>query len=99
MGENIRDNSNQKLDKKSTKKIKEKKPGRMSIRKKIVLCMSILIIAFVILLGFLGFKAVEYSNRYNSVLDNITRITFIKKNCAELECIYRLNSEAHIEQS
>lgn len=84
MGENIRDNSNQKLDKKRTKKIKEKKPGRMSIRKKIVLCMSILIIAFVILLGFLGFKAVEYSNRYNSVLDNITRITFIKKNCAEL---------------
>ena len=71
-------------ERKNSKKVTSSKNNGLGVRKKITLAMSGLIMAFVLLLGYLAMKAVNYSERYSSVLDNITKITYIKKNCADL---------------
>lgn len=71
----------------------KKKPGvgqngrekkGLSIRLKIDGCIFGTIVVFLALLAMLGMKASEYSERYSRVLDDISKITYIKTNCTKV---------------
>lgn len=76
------------------KRIREKKKTDMgqhggerkglSIRLKLDGCIFGIIVVFLALLAMLGMKASEYSERYSRVLDDISKITYIKTNCAKV---------------
>ena len=71
---------------KTTKEMRSKKTGKraLSIRTKFNSCMLAILLVFVVLLGSLGLKSMEFSRSYSSVLDNISKITYIKQNCSQI---------------
>lgn len=72
------------------KRSKEKQDGQnkirkgLSIRLKIDGCIFCITAVFLALLAMLVMKSSEYSDRYSQVLDNISKITYIKTNCVKV---------------
>lgn len=62
---------------------RENKKGG-SIRLKIDGCIFFVTAVFLAVLALLVVKSWEYSERYSQVLDNISKITYIKTNCVKL---------------
>lgn len=69
-------------------KEKKEKAGRsekgFSIRWKINGCILGITAIFLALIAMLMLKSAEYSGKYSQVLDNISKITYIKTNCSKL---------------
>lgn len=56
----------------------------LTIRQKFNSCIFSVLAIFVFLLVYLAAQATAFSRDYSAVLDNITKITYIKKNCSEM---------------
>lgn len=67
------------------KKVKRRKAllKKSSIKGKINSLVFGIIVIMLVLLFVLGFQSTKYSSEYASVLDNISKITFIKTNSTQ----------------
>jgi len=86
---------------KKTKTVDIEKVGTTSIRMKLNATIFGIMALFVALLIFLTIRATQFSNEYSAVLENITKITYVKTNCYQvastIKNLYNFNSS--IEES